>query len=611
MATADATYDILIAIRDKLDGLDKAQRGMKNLGGGVDEVNAKSSKLGETFKAVFGANLAERALKGLAGGALEAATAAFGLASEIRDGAENLAMSARGFQVYRQLVRDSGGDWGSFTMAVTRMNRAIVESHDVSSAAAAAFEALNINPASVEAMDTEHRFSALATAIGKVADQETALAAQNAIFGERTIPRLRGAINSLATDGYDKLAKSMVEADSILEDSEIARLDAAAKKFEARKLELTRWAGDKEADILGVVFGEAQPLSAPPAQQSSTKLDDLAKLRAAVQELKNDFEDAAKAEEIFQNNPGKTDEAKRREKIEFLEKQKQLVKSIADLLHPDNEGSLPIDRFNSETRDKRLKSVGALWDQWRELDNAQRTAKGENPALQNLKNRALGVNDRARNPNAMTMGEGAQAGLLNWVISVGSAGEQAAGIIQDGLGGAITSISAKLAGNDVRSWGQIWRGVLQGMLQQFIQMQLQMAVIGAISGVFTPAGKVGVGSQTVLGSSFGPVGSMAPSTSLLPGRASGGDVEAGRMYQVNERGYPEVFIPRVSGRISPSALSLGGGQGGATGGDTFHLNYVFNGGVSRGEVMAMLPQLVQATKSAVVDGQRRRRDGLR
>lgn len=41
-------------------------------------------------------------------------------------------------------------------------------------------------------------------------------------------------------------------------------------------------------------------------------------------------------------------------------------------------------------------------------------------------------------------------------------------------------------------------------------------------------------------------------------RAEGGDVDAGRVYMVGERG-PEPFVPKVPGRIIPSGAALGGG----------------------------------------------------
>ncbi|HYC64521.1 MAG TPA: hypothetical protein VEC14_07315 [Reyranellaceae bacterium] len=57
----------------------------------------------------------------------------------------------------------------------------------------------------------------------------------------------------------------------------------------------------------------------------------------------------------------------------------------------------------------------------------------------------------------------------------------------------------------------------------------------------------------------------------------------------------------------------GGGQAlaGKLGGDTFHFSYSFQGGVTREEVLGVLPQLVEASKAGVLQAMRHRRDGFR
>jgi hypothetical protein len=57
----------------------------------------------------------------------------------------------------------------------------------------------------------------------------------------------------------------------------------------------------------------------------------------------------------------------------------------------------------------------------------------------------------------------------------------------------------------------------------------------------------------LVSSLFGPGGTAIPGLlgGLIPGRASGGPVDAGSAYVVGER-QPELFVPNVSGRIMPS-----------------------------------------------------------
>ena len=82
--------------------------------------------------------------------------------------------------------------------------------------------------------------------------------------------------------------------------------------------------------------------------------------------------------------------------------------------------------------------------------------------------------------------------------------------------------------------------------------------------------------------------------------ANGGPVSGGTPYIVGERG-PELFVPSRNGTIVPN---------GAGAGVTVIQNNTFGNGVSRAEVQAMLPRIVETTKAAVFDAQRRSVNGL-
>lgn len=81
-------------------------------------------------------------------------------------------------------------------------------------------------------------------------------------------------------------------------------------------------------------------------------------------------------------------------------------------------------------------------------------------------------------------------------------------------------------------------------------------------------------------------------------RAGGGDVIGGRSYLVGENG-PEMFTPRTTGTITPS---------GAAGGATIVQNINVTTGVQqtvRAEILSLMPQIANATKSAVADAKLR------
>lgn len=99
-----------------------------------------------------------------------------------------------------------------------------------------------------------------------------------------------------------------------------------------------------------------------------------------------------------------------------------------------------------------------------------------------------------------------------------------------------------------------------------------------------------------IGAKFGPA---VPATPALAGvRAMGGQVTGGKAYMVGERG-PEVVVPSRNGHVVPNNQA-GGGSG-----VTIIQNNTFGAGVSRTEIGAMLPKIVEASKAAVLDARRR------
>ena len=92
----------------------------------------------------------------------------------------------------------------------------------------------------------------------------------------------------------------------------------------------------------------------------------------------------------------------------------------------------------------------------------------------------------------------------------------------------------------------------------------------------------------------------------LPGRASGGPVQAARPYMVGEQG-PELFVPQAHGRVLSAPQTKGalsGGGGGVVVNQSIHVET----GVSqtvRAEVLGLMPQIAEASKAAVLDARRR------
>ena len=108
--------------------------------------------------------------------------------------------------------------------------------------------------------------------------------------------------------------------------------------------------------------------------------------------------------------------------------------------------------------------------------------------------------------------------------------------------------------------GKNLSGVLQDLAKSFAKAALEAALFG--SGPFSQGG----GGGGLLGGFL---------RGILPGRAGGGPVTAGRPYMVGENG-PEPFIPAVNGRIlsnseAHNALSAGRHNSGGSGSSIIHL----------------------------------------
>ena len=110
--------------------------------------------------------------------------------------------------------------------------------------------------------------------------------------------------------------------------------------------------------------------------------------------------------------------------------------------------------------------------------------------------------------------------------------------------------------------------------------------------------------QQMVNAAMGLVGSIFPSLApFLSGtRAMGGQVTSGKAYLVGERG-PEIVVPSRNGQVVPNN-QMGGNN------VTVNQSISFGAGVTRAEIQAMLPKIVESTKAAVFDAQRRSVNGM-
>jgi hypothetical protein len=163
-----------------------------------------------------------------------------------------------------------------------------------------------------------------------------------------------------------------------------------------------------------------------------------------------------------------------------------------------------------------------------------------------------------------------------------------AGVLEDGFTNAFMSI---LDGTE--STKDAFKGMARAVIAELYRVLVVQRLVGSI------------GTATSAGSGIlGAVGKVFPA---LTGSASGGALMAGQPSVVGEHGR-ELFVPSSAGRVLsvPQAKAAVNGGGGVS----VTQNITFGAGVSRSEIQAMLPKIVESTKAAVFDAQRRSVNGM-
>lgn len=142
------------------------------------------------------------------------------------------------------------------------------------------------------------------------------------------------------------------------------------------------------------------------------------------------------------------------------------------------------------------------------------------------------------------------------------------------------------------------KDAFRSMARQIIAELYRVLVVQRLVGSFGTASSAGSGI-------LGGLGKIFPA---LKGAASGSYVQAGQATVVGEHGR-ELFVPPVNGRIlnAAQAQNMANSNGG---GVTVNQNITFGSGVSRAEIQQMLPKIVETTKAAVFDAQRRSVSGM-
>ena len=135
------------------------------------------------------------------------------------------------------------------------------------------------------------------------------------------------------------------------------------------------------------------------------------------------------------------------------------------------------------------------------------------------------------------------------------------------------------------------KDAFKSMAADVIRQLYRVLVVQRMVGQLATATSAGSGIMGFIGSSLG-----------ITGAASGRSVNAGQPYMTGEHGR-ELFVPQSNGRVLSAAQTNNLGSNGG-GGITVVQNNTFQSGVTRSEVSALLPRMVEASKAAVLDAKR-------
>ncbi len=508
MSTTAATLEILIDIRSRLDALTKTQNEIRGFNQDLvksqDEfrkAREESNSFGNLMRTGLGIDVARRGLGLLLGTLRQASLGAIEVAQQLKATAGNLEMSVEGYQVLRYMVMAADGDVQALTGALNDQQKSLVAARNITSPAAAAYRQLGLDAARLANMPLERQFEAIAIAVGRATDKQAAYTAAGQILGTKHVPKLRAALSELATQGFDKVAASAERSGRVMSEEAVARLAAARQAWDDMWTMLKIKAGE---DIAGVLRLAGQPLNMARAEGPSTVQ------QQAAERLAHQRRNLADATELLAENEVKlsllvgrsdlTDSEKHTPILGFYQDMIRLLERVIELRRL--EGGMPLAVEDQETIEDRKKELLGLEER---LGN-----------LRNLRDQKLGVGARTRfeetqerfeqfrGSTSPTMassrdpryniGEGLDAGAMEWAISLGTAGEQAAMLMNTSLGSTVQGISDGIYGwvTGTGDFGDALLDIGDSILKQLLDTIVQMGVQWVITGGLAKATMTGI-----------------------------------------------------------------------------------------------------------------------
>ena len=424
-------------------------------------LQSQLSNFQTTFRAGFNLNLGAQAanlLLSLPGHAARLGRSAMEMADKLDNQSKALGVSATTLQVYNLAVEKAGGKEDTFTKSLENSNRALAQALKGSIGIRESFEALGLDAARLSELPVAERMEALGAALQKSDGRLDAMAAASRILGQQDLPQLTRALQDVAEKGFSKFSKEAADSWQILDKASRDALSAAKRnldEFERRAIV-----------TFGKLAGAAMALYDDPKKTAAgvgmlLMRGDVSLLRAqATSRNKPDAEPAPgppimatdeeglkarlqfidEARQGLAGDPIRTELQKRKELVAILDEQAATLSEVLKLKYSDVISLDPSGEITAEQL-TRLREKSDLEAKITATMQERDAVAGRGPrAIVGIRERA-NVEDPTVNKNHLSIGEGFEAGALEFMTELQSRGEQVAATIRDVLGSAVSSIS--------------------------------------------------------------------------------------------------------------------------------------------------------------------------
>ena len=198
------------------------------------------------------------------------------------------------------------------------------------------------------------------------------------------------------------------------------------------------------------------------------------------------------------------------------------------------------------------------------------------------------------------------AGFKSWRDALPTVDEALQDLTENSMNGLTQAMTDGISG--AKSFSDAFSNMAASVVNSLIKMFVQYKIVEPLFNFLFNGGMGGGGGSTPVAGSMSTMNNSSVtaggfgngSSGFFTPRAIGGSVQAGQPYMVGERGM-EMFVPNQSGAIVPNNRLAGGGV-------TINQSINISTGVAqtvRAEITGLMPQITEATKSAVADARMR------